>query len=97
MLHLVFLYAKFKGYEHLRYRFDRLMVVRVVGGRAVERSAASTSLMSRFETEILTQPENLEALMNLPGIWVDRVHKGTPLKQVILESEMKFSGVAEQG
>jgi hypothetical protein len=75
------------------------MVLRVVGGRAVERSAASTSLMSRFETEILTQPENLEALMNLPGIgiWVDRVHRGTPLKQVILESEMKFSGVAEQG
>ena len=31
----------------------------VAGGRAIERSAASTSLMGRFETEILTQSENL--------------------------------------
>ena len=29
----------------------------VVGGRAKERTAASTSLMGRFETEILTQPQ----------------------------------------
>jgi hypothetical protein len=28
----------------------------VVGGRAKERTAASTSQMGRFETEILTQP-----------------------------------------
>ncbi len=31
----------------------------VAGGRAIERPAASTSVMGRFETEILTQPENL--------------------------------------
>ena len=28
--------------------------------------------MSRFETEILIQPKNLEFLMDLPGIWVRR-------------------------
>ena len=39
----------------------------VAFGRVVERSAASTSVMSRFETEILTQLKNLEYLMNLPG------------------------------
>jgi len=37
----------------------------VVGGRAKERTAASTSLMGRFETEILTQPKNMELLKNL--------------------------------
>jgi len=46
----------------------------IAGGRAIERSSASTSAMGRFETEILTQPKNLEFLMNLPGVWVDRVH-----------------------
>lgn len=29
------------------------------------------SQMGRFETEILTQPQNPKALMNQPGQWVD--------------------------
>jgi len=29
--------------------------------------------MGRFETEILTQSENLELLMNQAGEWIDRV------------------------
>jgi len=37
----------------------------VVGGRASERRAASTSEMGRFETEVLTQPGNQTALTNL--------------------------------
>jgi len=32
------------------------------------------SQMGRFETEILTQPQNPKALMNQPGQWVD-VHE----------------------
>jgi len=64
----------------------------VAGGIAVERSAASTSVMSRFETEILTQPKNLEFLMNLPGVWVDRVHRRKPLmKQIILDMDSSVS------
>ena len=39
----------------------------VIGGQAVESSAAPTSQMGRFETEILTQPNNLQVLMSLPG------------------------------
>jgi len=38
----------------------------VVGGRAKDRQAASTSQMGRFETEILTARKNLKVLMNLP-------------------------------
>lgn len=34
----------------------------VSGGGAVDRSAAATSVISKFETEILAQPENLTFL-----------------------------------
>ena len=39
----------------------------VVGGRATERTAASTSQMGRFETEVLTQPGNLKKLTTGEG------------------------------
>ena len=45
----------------------------VVGGRGVERSAASTSVMNRFETEIMTQskkygiPDELTRFACRPG------------------------------
>jgi hypothetical protein len=47
----------------------------IVGGRAKERAAASTSLMGRFETETLTQSKNLQLLMDLSGIWENKVHQ----------------------
>ncbi len=34
----------------------------IVGGKAIERHAASTSQMGRFETELLASDENLEAM-----------------------------------
>ena len=40
----------------------------VVGGRAKYHTAASTSQMSRFETQTLTRPLNLKALSGLPGV-----------------------------
>jgi len=42
----------------------------VVGERAKDKTAASVSLMGRFEIEILTQPKNMELLKNLSGQWV---------------------------
>ena len=53
-------------------------VCRVVGGRANERDAASTSERSRFETEMLSSRENLTALMNLSGAWIDSVQDCAP-------------------
>ena len=47
-----------------------LAMGQVVGRKAKERTAASTSLMRRFETEILTQPINIELLKNLSAQWV---------------------------
>ena len=49
----------------------------VVGGRAVDRRTASTSQMAGFETELLTQPQNLSALMAFSGKWVDGVRQAS--------------------
>ena len=43
----------------------------IVGGRAKAKQAASTSQMGRFETDVLTQPKNLSALMDLCGRGAD--------------------------
>jgi len=88
------IYSRLAGYDDTndaeRLALDPAMR-HVAGGRAVERSAASTSVMSRFETEILAQPENLAFLMNLPGTWVQRVHKGKPPRQIILDMDSSVS------
>ena len=39
----------------------------IVGGKAIERQAASTSQMGRFETELLATDENVEALVDMTG------------------------------
>jgi hypothetical protein len=63
----------------------------VVGGRARDRQAASTSQMGRFETEVLTNRKNLKALMNLPGMWIDRVQEQQPSAQIILDLDSSVS------
>ena len=88
------IYSRLAGYDDTndaeRLAVDPAMR-HVAGGRAVKRSAASTSVMSRFETELLAQPENLAFLMNLPGLWVDTVQKGRPPKQIILHMDSSVS------
>jgi hypothetical protein len=67
-------YGRLAGYEDVndaeRLRRDPAMRW-VVGERAVREAAASASQMGRFETEWLTRPENLAALADLPGRWID--------------------------
>jgi len=88
------IYSRLAGYDDTN-NAERLAVDpamrHVAGGRAVERSAASNSVMSRFETEILTQLKNLELLMNLVGEWVDRVHQPKSLKHIILDMDSSVS------
>jgi hypothetical protein len=57
----------------------------------VERNAASTSQVSRFETEVLTDASNLAALTAMPGQWVDRVRQRRPFKKVILDLDSSVS------
>jgi len=39
--------------------------------------------MGRFETKWLSRPENLAALADLPGQWIDKVHRRRPPKTVL--------------
>jgi hypothetical protein len=88
------IYGRLGGYEDTNDA-DRLAVDpamrQVVGGRAAERTAASTSQMGRFETEILTQRDNLQVLRTLPGQWVNRVRRHRPLTKIILDMDSSDS------
>ena len=88
------IFSRLAGYEDTndaeRLSVDPTMRY-VVGGRASERNAASTSQMSRFETEVLTQPKNLAALTNLSGKWIDRLRERRPMREVILDMDSSVS------
>jgi hypothetical protein len=63
----------------------------VVGDGAPTGQAASTSQMGRFETEWLTQRENLAALADLPGLWIDAVRKRRPPRVIVLDMDSSES------
>jgi hypothetical protein len=70
-------FGRLAGYEDVNDadRLCRDPVRWVVGGAAPMGRAASASQMGRFETEWLMRPENLAALADLPGQWMDAVHQ----------------------
>lgn len=63
----------------------------IVGGRAVDGQAASTSQMARFETDVLSSVHNRTALADLPGQWVDAMHAAQPPKWVTLDMDRSVS------
>ena len=73
------IFSRLAGYEDTndaeRLSVDPTMR-QVVGGRATERTAVSTSQMGRFETEVLTQRGNLTELTKLSGKWIGRTEEG---------------------
>jgi len=87
-------YSRLAGYEDTndaeRLSVDPTMRL-VVGERAHEHHAASTSQVNRFETEILSQSNNVVSLMNLPGKWVDRVLRHKPIHTLILDLDSSAS------
>ncbi len=87
-------YSRLAGYEDTndaeRLSVDPAMR-RVVGGRATRKTAASTSQVSRFETEVLTTHANLAKLMELPGRWIDQVHRPKGTKEIILDLDSSVS------
>ena len=62
-----------------------------VGSKAVERQAASASQRGRFETELLARDVNVEALTNMSGAWINRVHDRRPPKMIILDMDSSIS------
>src|ERR1700720_4378964 len=63
----------------------------VVGDRAITGFAASASQMGRFETKWLSRAENLTALADLPGQWIDKVHERRPPRIVVLDMDSSES------
>ena len=89
-------YSRVAGYEDTndaeRLAQDPAMRV-IVGRRGPERQAASTNTMSRFETEVLTQGQNLEGLARMNARWVGRAMAHTPHLRVILDMDSSESPV----
>jgi hypothetical protein len=87
-------FGRLAGYEDVNdaNRLCRDPAMRwVVGDRAITGSAASASQMGRFETKWLTRPENLVALADLPGRWIDKVHRRRPPKIIVLDMDSSES------
>lgn len=89
-------YARLAGYEDVN---DQEALARdpamraAVGKRALERTAASSGTVSRFETEILTQDKNIEALASLNSSWVTKAVSFSKAKKVILDIDSSESPV----
>lgn len=87
-------FGRLAGYEDVndaeRLALDPVMR-QIVGGRAVDQNAASASQMGRFETEVLTTPDNLAALPDMPGRWIDRLHEAVPPKWITLDMDSSVS------
>jgi hypothetical protein len=63
----------------------------IVGREGLDRPAASTSQMGRFETEWLAAEANLDVLSDLSGAWIDRVHRRRPPDGIILDLDSSES------
>jgi hypothetical protein len=87
-------FGRLAGYEDVndaeRLSLDPAMRW-VVGGRAITGCAASASQMGRFETKWLSRPENLAALADLAGQWIDKVHQRRPPKTIVLDMDSSES------
>jgi hypothetical protein len=87
-------FGRLAGYEDVNdaERLCRDPAIRwVVGDRAISGSAASASQMGRFEAKWLSRPENLRALIDLPGQWIDRLRQRRSPKTIVLDMDSSES------
>ena len=81
-------YSRLAGYDDTndadRLSQDPALRV-VVGWKGPDRNAASTSEMGRFETELLTQKENLKGIERLNVEWIKRALAKTVHRRIILD------------
>ena len=79
------IYSRLAGYDDTndaeRLSQDPAMRV-VVGWQGSDRNAARTNTMSRFETETLTQEDNLKGLALMNPQWVELAMAHTPHRRV---------------
>src|ERR671932_2424495 len=90
-------FGRLAGYEDVNDadRLCRDPAMRwVVGDRAIIGFAASASQMGRFATKWLSRPENLTALADLSGQWIDKVRRRRGPKTVILDMDSRESPIS---
>jgi Transposase DDE domain group 1 len=63
----------------------------IVGREGLDRAAASSSQMGRFETKWLATDANPAALTDLSGTWIERVHECKPPEGIILDMDSSES------
>ena len=87
-------YSRIAGYEDVndadRLAHDPAMRA-VVDRGGLDRRAASTSQMGRFETGWLASDINRAALADLSGAWIDRVHARRPQTTIVLDMDSNVS------
>jgi hypothetical protein len=87
-------FGRLAGYEDVndadRLAHDPAMRA-VVDRSGMDRDAASSSQMGRFETAWLSSEANLAALSDLPGAWIDRVHARRPQTTIVLDMDSSVS------
>jgi hypothetical protein len=87
-------FGRLAGYEDVNdaERLARDPAMRAIVGRdGLDRAAASSSQMGRFETEWLATDANLEALTDLSGTWIDGVQERKPPEGIILDMDSSES------
>ncbi len=93
------IYSRLAGYDDtndaVRLSKDPAMRV-VVACSGSDHNAASTSEMGRFETELLTQENNLQGLARMNAQWVERAMAKTLYRRVILDMDSSESPVHGQ-
>jgi len=89
-------YSRLAGYEDtndaVRLARDPAMQA-VVGRRALEKQAASTNTLNRFETEVLVTEANLRGLNQLNAEWVGQAMMRTRHQRIILDMDSSESPV----
>jgi hypothetical protein len=90
------IYSRLAGYEDVndagRLSVDPVMRA-ITGKNDNGKQAASANTMGRFETEIMTQRENLVSLSDVNGRWIQRAMGKTLHRRIILDMDSSESPV----
>jgi hypothetical protein len=87
-------FGRLAGYEDVNdaERLARDPAMRAIVGREmIDRAAASSSQMGRFETAWLATDADLDVLTDLSGAWIDRVHERRPPDGIVLDMDSSES------
>ena len=89
-------YSRLAGYEDVndahRLSVDPTMR-RITGKKIDNKNAASANTMGRFETQMLSVADNLKALSEVNGRWVERALQKTTHRRIILDMDSSASPV----